>query len=67
MWSLPQDVTIATDPLGLRDFFFSLSLSLCSVVGGVAQDGMEAVIPSASLTSCMALQGYGDDLAGPNE
>lgn len=24
----------------------------------------EAVIQSASLTSCMALQGYGDDLAG---
>lgn len=29
MWSLPRDVTIATDPLGLEDcFFFLLPLSL---------------------------------------
>lgn len=35
MWSLPRDVTIATDPLGLEDCFFSppsLPPSLCSVV-----------------------------------
>lgn len=54
-------------PRAQRPFFFFFPLPLCSVVGGVAQDGMEAVIPSASLTSRMALQGYGDDLAGPNE
>lgn len=76
MWSLPQDVTIATDPLGLGDWFFpsslSLSLSLLSGagVGGAVRlcwDSSEAVIPSASLTSRTALQGYGDDLAGLNE
>lgn len=71
MWSLPQDVTIATDPLGLRDssppFSLLSSAQLSSAVGGAAQAGMGAVIPSASLTSGMALQGYGDDLAGPDE
>lgn len=72
MWSLPQDVTIATDPLGLGDWFFLLPLSLLSGagVGGAVRlcwDSTEAVIPSASLTSCMALQGYGDDLAGRDE
>lgn len=63
-------------PRARRLFFFfsppSLLFSLLSGagVGGVVRlcwDGLEAVIPSASLTSCMALQGYGDDLAGPNE
>lgn len=75
MWSLPQDVTIATDPLGLRRLVFPLlppSLSLLSGagVGGAVRlcwDSSEAVIPSASLTSRTALQGYGDDLAELNE
>lgn len=63
MWSLPQDVTIVTDPLGLEEGF---------LLRGAGREGsgrarlwwMEAVIPSTSLTSCMALQGYGDDLEG---
>ncbi len=65
MWSLPQDVTMATDPLGLEEWFFTLRR--WSGRGGsavVRWEGVEAVIESASLTSCMALQGYGDDLAG---
>lgn len=70
MWSLPQDVTIATDPLGLGDWFFpppSLSLLSGAGVGGAVRlcwDSSEAVIQSAS---CTALRGYGGDLAGLNE
>lgn len=61
MWSLPQDVTIATDPLGLEEWFCGAGAGAQLWSDG---RGVEAVIQSASLTSCMALQGYGDDLAG---
>lgn len=68
MWSLPQDVTIATDPLGLEEWVFYSAGAGWVGVGGrsavVRWEGVEAAIQSASLTSCMALQGYGDDLAG---
>lgn len=67
MWSLPQDVTIATDPLGLEEWFLLWSggaqLRSDGRGGERGEEGGETLIQSASLTSCMALQGYGDDLA----